>query len=471
MEAFAERQRSVSIDLCSKIIGLGEGHNSAAFSFRTIGHLLQRQVISGVDLSSQRELWQAVLKSIGRTSGQAEAIDFLTLCITSSSIGSSSRDLNGTNFGATMRGIAILLTCMCIRQRGLEAPPPICGVELDEILHRIATISSIRMLSLKGSVDVFKSIHCPFFLGSLILHIIRSCDSGGMGYMNVERISAAALAVDDVGDLRLTTDMENFISDLALCIGRSDPDEGDRLLFGIVRKLLDFADNHLARAAAVLRSLALKGAMAYSEKRMTRKTISFAEEVEDEIIHPTGLMTQDSLISKSEQREYRWEEGLCEWIAVTPRTEKNEHRNSLDDACDSGVDLSFSNETEVQINTLRSGENPAKRKRKSDEASIQTSKICTSTNFSPDHLLVASVRDNYLLNSTPWTTEIGDTDQDELAFSTKEDCKARSSARTRTVQTLNLAKNLDYRLKMYQYGKRSRPAPKYFDDSSDELGW
>jgi len=471
VDAFAESRQSVPMDLCSRLIEFGDNHNSAAFLFRTMGNLLEREVISGADLTSQRNLWQAVLKSICGASGQGEAIEFLTSCIVSCSISGSSKALEATHLGATMRGIAILLTGMCIQKRGLDAPSPTSGVELDEILHRISTTSSIRMLSLNLSHDIFKSIQCPFFLGSLVLHVIRSRPSDGVGYMNVELISAAALAMDSVRDLRSTTDMDNFISNLALCIGRSDPDAGDRLLFGIVRRLLDFTDNHLARPSTVLRSLALNGAMDYSEKRMTRETISFAEEVEDDILHSTRVMIEESLISKSKHNEYRWEEGLCEWIAVTPVTGTAVRRKSLELSCISGADLSCCAEKEAKVNTARKAKNSAKWKCNYDGASALTGKICAPTNSSHAHLLLASVRDSCPFDNASWDKDIGDTDLDELAYSAKKPCKASGDVRVRAVRTMNHVEAIDRPLKMFRYAQRSSLAPIDFDGSDDELGW
>ena len=117
--------------------------------------------------------------------------------------------------------------------------------------------------------------------------------------------------------------ISSFISNLAICCGQS-------LNFNAQDILEDFV-HKIAMASAVgptshkhfLQQLALETALTFSALAMSREAKMFANKMEKAMSQPGSLplvsgSVRRPMVSKDQHESYRWEEGLCEWIAATP---------------------------------------------------------------------------------------------------------------------------------------------------------
>ncbi|KAH9832383.1 hypothetical protein Tdes44962_MAKER02046 [Teratosphaeria destructans] len=134
----------------------------------------------------------------------------------------------------------------------------------------------------------------------------------------------------------------------------------------------------------LLRRMALDGAIAYAETRQSKESFMFVEEIEDLVLHGASLHTISTPAAKP-QIDYRWEEGICEWVAQTPAAVKANEQTSgsttvvahLQDSSDNDTLVTIEgegNDTDVDELAFSVQKPKAQKKRKVD---------CSSTKSQP----------------------------------------------------------------------------------------
>ncbi|KAK5132603.1 hypothetical protein LTR08_008802 [Meristemomyces frigidus] len=314
-----------------ELLSMAEKYACGAVVLRMLGSLLHRGIVAVWDLSAYKEMWPVVFKAFALPRDRPEAADFLRIyMLAAGETGSTRIPTTGTEEAhRDLKSAVVLLTglaaCSCNDNEGPNG-------SLGSSLSRIATYA---VLARHGTSPVPKDIVAErldggdllssFVLSSLALEIGEIPSISTVQHLNPQA-SAEIIAETrgqkdaDTATARSQHSHECFLSDVALCIARWDREAGDAFLVSTTRRLLRITETFTSPPATVaVESLAISSAKAYAEVRGDKASVIFAEEIEDMVLHGAQLSTLRTPGGmRLKQDRYRWEEGLCEWIARTP---------------------------------------------------------------------------------------------------------------------------------------------------------
>lgn len=319
----------------SRLLMLGKEHACGAAVLRMTSELVQRNVLSLHELCVHKGFWHVLFKSIMDQRDRPEAVNCLGVCLRAGWDSATHDFFSVTpNELQTVQGnlqhAAALLVATAALSR--SASDTSAHLTLVDAVHRLATQATINTSdstlgtsnpTLIAASRPRKSLS-PFLIGSLALDRSATAPSN-LRYLSAEALLAHLVglhdAEDDEGDVEPTSPQpqhDAYVSDIALTIGRWDVAAGDTFLTKTIGKLLQTIDD-IGDFADVVKRLALSSARAYADVRQDQTSLTFVEEVEDMILHGTRLsILQTPGNVRSKRDNYRWEDGLCEWIARTP---------------------------------------------------------------------------------------------------------------------------------------------------------
>ncbi|RMY60169.1 hypothetical protein D0865_01671 [Hortaea werneckii] len=259
----------------------------------------------------RQETLHVVLRAATRPSDCPDATRFVQRWIDGATCGPVEKQ-------SGLRDLAILLAAASAGQSGESEVAHDRGRHLLESLQRIA----INVLFRKGYQDIrgpkLEPVSNAFLLASIVASLrVNQTRTPLLEYAPEKVIQTVLLQADVIGS------DESFITDVALCITRWDTASGDSFLTATTDALLDLGRKCSQETAKSLRNLVLANVRAYSERRQDKDILMFAEEIEDIVADCDGDDTKTITVKtpapKPSKREmFRWEEGLCEWIAKTP---------------------------------------------------------------------------------------------------------------------------------------------------------
>ncbi|KAF1350889.1 hypothetical protein BDV97DRAFT_368591 [Delphinella strobiligena] len=119
-------------------------------------------------------------------------------------------------------------------------------------------------------------------------------------------------------------DTASFICNLAMCCGQSLSLSAQTILEELVQNLLVCSETAGASEKGYLQQLALESALGFVVLSSSHESKVFAEKIEHMVKQNVSLpgkaktMTQSRVRNSVKRESFRWEEGLCEWIAATP---------------------------------------------------------------------------------------------------------------------------------------------------------
>lgn len=119
-------------------------------------------------------------------------------------------------------------------------------------------------------------------------------------------------------------DTSSFVCNLAMCCGQSLSLSAQTILEELVQNLLLCSETAGASEKGYLQQLALESALGFVLLSSTRESKVFAEKIEHMVKQNVSLPGKPKTMKQSQMRKsvkresFRWEEGLCEWIAATP---------------------------------------------------------------------------------------------------------------------------------------------------------
>lgn len=129
-----------------------------------------------------------------------------------------------------------------------------------------------------------------------------------------------------------------FLSSIAQCCAASIPENGPRILERTVDHLLAYS-SEVPAEISLTRGVALHAALDFAEKTNDSYFIAYARDLEDKICGSESAMqvfAPDNRGSRSKPvpKGFRWEQGLCEWVAATPdlATTSTQHVSGLEPA-------------------------------------------------------------------------------------------------------------------------------------------
>ncbi|KAI6868174.1 hypothetical protein KC343_g4118 [Hortaea werneckii] len=217
-----------------------------------------------------------------------------------------------------LRDLAVLLAAASLGQSGESETSCDRGQHLLKSLQRIA----INVLCRNGVHQMYGQKLEPVANSFLLASVVASLR------VNRRRTPLLEYAPEEViqtllpqADIR--SGDETFITDVALCITRWDTASGDSFFTATTGALLDLGYKCTRENAKSVRNLVLANVRAYSERRQDKDILMFAEEIEDIVADCDGddakvLKVRTPAPKPSKRDMFRWEEGLCEWIAKTP---------------------------------------------------------------------------------------------------------------------------------------------------------
>ena len=284
-------------------------NKAEAMVLRTLQLDLDSGVLSHAHL--RQEILHIVLRAATRPSDCPDATRFIQRCIDGATCGSTEKH-------SGLRDLAILLAAASVGQSAGSEIACDRGQHLLESLQRIA----INVLFRNGHQGIrgqkLQPVANVFLFASIVASLRVNPTRMPLVEYAPEEVIRTVLRQANVHD-----GDESFITDVALCITRWDTASGDSFLIATTEALLDLGHKLSQETAKPLRNLVLANVRAYAERRQDKDILMFAEEIEDIVADcdsdDTKTITVKTPAPKPSKREmFRWEEGLCEWIAKTP---------------------------------------------------------------------------------------------------------------------------------------------------------
>ncbi|KAI7239832.1 hypothetical protein KC330_g1681 [Hortaea werneckii] len=295
--------------ILGKYLTFAKEHKAEAMVLRT----LELDPVS--DVLRHAHLRQAtlhvVLRAATRPSDCPDVTRFVQRWLDGAKCGSVEKQ-----FG--LRDLAILLAAASVGQSAGSEIAYNRGQHLLESLQRIA----INVLFREGYQEIhgqkLEPVANAFLLASIVASLRVNQTRTPLLEYTPEKVIQTVMCQADIHGSD-----ESFITDVALCISRWDTASGDSFLTATTDALLDLGRTCSQETAKSLRNLVLANVRAYSERRQDKDILMLAEEIEDIVAECDGDDTKDIAVKapapKPSKRDmFRWEEGLCEWIAKTP---------------------------------------------------------------------------------------------------------------------------------------------------------
>lgn len=121
----------------------------------------------------------------------------------------------------------------------------------------------------------------------------------------------------------------SFLVDLSRCCGQSLHSDSQSYLENLVRSILEDSEHGSDQEKTFLKQWAMESSLLTAKVSATQRSRVFLNDVETTMTHHKPLHSQSKAIAlpysdvPSAEPTLRWEEGLCEWIVVSPlRTRK-----------------------------------------------------------------------------------------------------------------------------------------------------
>lgn len=188
-------------------------------------------------------------------------------------------------------------------------------------------------VSQSGSESLFAT---RIKLSILTSALIISIEQGTAAHIKVQDIILGINIVSQQSDINhpTTEDLSNFICNLALCCGQSLSFDAQDILEDLVHSIMAKSDILLDQEKSFLQRLALETALVFAALSTSRKSRVFADKME-QTVKQHGRLSNVSQPKKqklaqdvSKRGGFRWEEGLCEWIAATPFSSRKQRVTS-----------------------------------------------------------------------------------------------------------------------------------------------
>ncbi|KAK5125387.1 hypothetical protein LTR85_000496 [Meristemomyces frigidus] len=476
----------------SMVLILAEEHSCPALMLRTTSALMREGILSVQELCAHKGLWHIFFRSMMTPQDRPDAVEFLIACIRAAwVVPIPDCDSTASNEAQTVqdsiRNAAVLLIATAAESSGDKADAESAHAKLGDAVRRVAKQATISCTHLAhvmpgltpGSHSASRTgtLLSPFFVGSLILHRADSASTSNLHYLSWEALLALLATAGEISLNGIAGpaskpnhfQQDTIVSDVALTIGRWDVEAADTFFTETIGSLLQAVDR-VADAAGVVQQLALTSARAYADARNDKNNLMFAEEVEDMVLHGARLsILQTPGNARSKRDSYRWEEGLCEWIARTPFS-VTASAQSVDVKAANGDRVASSSTVSSAAPPQRTIELPSKRaiKRPSSDGEQASERVSTKRGkrFEKRALAEGAISDEESI-----TVEGGSCDElDELAFSVKEAKKLQSRRVAKSVRNAKMPMVRDARVNSLNRTSSGSSSWVTLDTSDDELG-
>ena len=170
------------------------------------------------------------------------------------------------------------------------------------------------------------SIHATRWCLPVLAHIISTKSFESIAQSRQDRLDHLELLARMKTTIGLTDELASFLCAIAHCSEQAGPETAFHHIQNMVKWLFDVASSppsdHMA--AQGLEHLAVKAALDFAEQTNVRDHMDWALEIEESVDVRVpesrlqhGSSSTEHTIAK-QATGFRWEEGICEWVAKTP---------------------------------------------------------------------------------------------------------------------------------------------------------
>ncbi|KAL1297024.1 hypothetical protein AAFC00_004616 [Neodothiora populina] len=158
----------------------------------------------------------------------------------------------------------------------------------------------------------------------LIKHTHAGCTISGV---EIDELVSAMCGISS-SDRTAMEEAACFISDLAFCCGQSLQFDAQDILEDLVQTLMTTSTALSVEWKMFFQQIALETALTFAKVTRTRKSKDFVQLVEQSVLREGSMPVklQPAQYGRAQdvkpRNNFRWEEGLCEWIAATPFTSR-----------------------------------------------------------------------------------------------------------------------------------------------------
>jgi hypothetical protein len=301
-----------------------------SFQYRQLSDMVSNDILPVEWLATKEfgPVWTRIVHSLGPSSGNIEAMDFLDLALTMLSVVGASAvpEAHGSVIEAaknTFSSLLTILSSVVLLSRGAETSDPMkqsgCSYEYEHV-------SSLLQSSLAKQSHSNAALDRPsplLLLANLFVH-------GLDGIMvdlrdSLLRCLLLQLMQQDAANLArpslMYSSAVDFICLVARCCGRGTSTSGFDHLQHLHLLVESFI--HDIEGGNILKGLIVDSAFAFAQNVPGRKHIDYAS-VMDRRFRARRFGDEDSLLVGSttnceeSKTGFRWEEGIGEWVTATP---------------------------------------------------------------------------------------------------------------------------------------------------------
>jgi hypothetical protein len=152
-----------------------------------------------------------------------------------------------------------------------------------------------------------------------VANVLLDTEVQSVGCAKHINVVLGSLSSSSLAGQRLKNDVTDFICGIARCCGRGFLEDGFNFLKTMLERLRTLLTVDLAEGDLVLREIIVDCAFSFAQYMPDRKHLQYAQNTRLEVlgIHvPAG--SSSSKCNPDREAFFRWEEGISEWVTVTP---------------------------------------------------------------------------------------------------------------------------------------------------------
>ena len=310
------------------------------FFFCTVRERLECGRLQMHEFTECPSVWQDLVKALARKSSRSNAAQFLeayTLaCVNDQCETTGGTDelriLDRLNRDEILQNVIILVTALCWTSEDGTSQSTNVADRLSFRVHWMA-IGACRRNN--DQVDEGAQIanaprimlHCmePLLTSSIVLQaLITNAASDCLGLLPTEAIwnhltARSRSPSQSSNQQAIRSARAQFVCSTAKCIAHISQLSANGFIKDISASLLSVGEHTPEHVEAFLKQFAVDIAAAWANYRCDNESYTFADEIEQAAFYgaPTNSIAQ-SVGSAQKPTEYRWEETIEEWVAMTP---------------------------------------------------------------------------------------------------------------------------------------------------------
>ncbi|KAF2716249.1 hypothetical protein K431DRAFT_316674 [Polychaeton citri CBS 116435] len=284
----------------------------------------------GVDLSTlPSDIWSRLTAAYTTRTEMFEAEQVVTVLTQHILYGSPHQANTTAVLGPTMPNILAkiltLITTMaatCLRSSSNQL---VCQNHMVDAVQR--TLNTVITAYMEAPAAIrLKLIHqrClhTALIGSMLIQIAKNGSDGHMSFMSIDELVGILQAQQSNGRWIQNA---SLIQTIRRYVERWDEAAAHSTNKSLVELLLEASKHTSTAKRHILQKLALEGAESYSDYQSGKRSQDFLMDIEARICETPPRAPKTPKTENSKDRGFRWDDGLCEFIARTPFVKADRH--------------------------------------------------------------------------------------------------------------------------------------------------